>query len=152
MVLMRDEVREQPKAVEKAIKEGLPLIRNIARRINAFQPDIIFIAARGTSDNAATYARYLFEAYTNLPVSLAAPSLFTLYNRPPNLKKALVIGVSQSGGGEDIVAVIKEGRKQGAMTLALTNNPESDLAQAAADVVPLNVGPELSVAATKTYT
>ena len=62
MVLMRDEVLEQPKAVEKALKEGLPLIRNIARRISAFQPDLIFIAARGTSDNAATYARYLFEA------------------------------------------------------------------------------------------
>ncbi len=152
MVLMRDEVREQPKAVEKALKEGLPFIRNIARRINAFQPDLIFIAARGTSDNAATYARYLFEAFTGLPVSLAAPSLFTLYNRPPNLKKALVIGVSQSGSGEDIVAVLKEGRKQGAMTLALTNKADSPLAQAAQDVVPLNVGPELSVAATKTYT
>ena len=87
-----------------------------------------------------------------LPVSLAAPSLFTLYNRPPNLKKALVIGVSQSGGGEDIVAVIKEARKQGAFTLALTNKPESPLALAAQDVVPLGVGPELSVAATKTYT
>lgn len=152
MTLMRDEIREQPKALERALKEGLPLIRNIVRRINAFKPDLVFIAARGTSDNAATYARYLFEAFTGLPVSLAAPSLFTLYHRPPNLKKALVIGVSQSGGGEDIVAVIKEGRKQGAMTLALTNNPDSDLAQAASDVIPLNVGPELSVAATKTYT
>lgn len=152
MVLMRDEVREQPKAVEKALKENLSLVRNIARRIHAFKPDLIFIAARGTSDNAATYARYLFEAYTGLPVSLAAPSLFTLYHRPPNLKKALVVGVSQSGGGEDIVAVIQEARKQGAFTLALTNKPESLLAQAAQDVIPLNVGAELSVAATKTYT
>ncbi|HEX2910834.1 MAG TPA: SIS domain-containing protein [Chloroflexia bacterium] len=152
MTLMRDEILEQPTALERVYKQGLQAARNIARRVNDFRPEYVLIAARGSSDNAATYARYVFEAYTGLPVSLAAPSLFTLYKRQPNLKKAWVIGISQSGRSEDIVEVVNEGRKQGAFTLALTNDPESPLAQTAAEVLPFNVGTEKSVAATKTYT
>ncbi len=152
MTRMREEILEQPTALEKALKEGRALARNLARRVNSFKPDFVLIAARGSSDNAATYARYILEAYTSLPVSLAAPSLFTLYHRQPNLKKAWVIGISQSGRSEDIVEVVRQGRQQGALTLALTNDPNSLLAQTAAEVMPFNVGPELSVAATKTYT
>lgn len=152
MTRMREEILEQPVALERAMKEGRSAVRNLARRVSFFRPDFVLIAARGSSDNAATYARYVFEAYTGLPVSLAAPSLFTLYRRQPDLKKAWVIGISQSGRSEDIVEVVREGRRQGALTLALTNAPDSPLAQAAAEVLPFNVGAELSVAATKTYT
>ncbi len=152
MTQMRNEILEQPVALERSLKEGRANARNVARRVNFSRPDFVLIAARGSSDNAATYARYVFEAYTGLPVSLAAPSLFTLYRRQPDLRKAWVIGISQSGRSEDIVEVVREGRKQGALTLALTNDPNSPLALAAAEVMPFNVGPELSVAATKTYT
>ncbi len=152
MSLMREEILEQPEALERCLKEGLGIAHNICRRAAAFNPNFIFIAARGSSDNAATYARYLFESYSGLPVSLAAPSLFTLYRRPPDLKKAWVIGISQSGQSPDIVEVIREGRKRGAFTLAITNDPESPLAKEASEVLPLFAGPEKSVAATKTYT
>ena len=152
MTLMREEILEQPSSIERSLKEGRAIVRNVARRINFARPNFVLIAARGSSDNAATYARYIFEAYTGLPVSLAAPSLFTLYHRQPDLRNAWVIGISQSGRSEDIVEVVREGRKQGALTLALTNDPTSALAEAAAEVLPFNAGPELSVAATKTYT
>ncbi len=151
MTLMREEILEQPTVIERCLKDGSSLAEQICRRASAFEPDFVFIAARGSSDNAATYARYVFESYTGLPVSLAAPSLFTLYKRPPNLKKAWIIGISQSGQSPDIVEVIREGRKQGAFTLALTNDTESPLAKAAAEVLPLFAGKERSVAATKTY-
>lgn len=152
MTLMREEIFEQPAVLERCLHEGERIAEQICRRAHSFDPSFVLIAARGSSDNAATYARYLFEAYTGLPVSLAAPSLFTLYKRPPNLKKAWVIGISQSGQSPDIVEVVREGRKQGAFTLALTNDVNSPLAKEAGEVLPLNAGLERSVAATKTYT
>ncbi len=152
MTLMRDEILEQPSVLERSWKDNRVMVQEIARRVNAFRPDFVFIAARGSSDNAATYARYIFEAYTGLPVSLAAPSLFTLYRRQPNLKRAFVVGISQSGQSTDIMEVIREGAEQGALTLAITNDVNSPLAKAANLVLPLQTGPEKSVAATKTYT
>lgn len=152
MTLMREEILQQPSALELCIKEAQSLVHEVCRRANSFNPDFVLFAARGSSDNAATYARYLFESYAARPVSLAAPSLFTLYKRPPALKRAWVIGISQSGQSPDIVEVLREGRKQGALTLALTNDPESPLAKEANDVIPLFAGSEKSVAATKTYT
>jgi glucosamine--fructose-6-phosphate aminotransferase (isomerizing) len=152
MVLMRDEIFEQPKAMETALKGGRMTTQEIARRVNALKPEFVYIAARGSSDNAAVFARYIFEAYTGLPVALAAPSLFTLYRRLPNLKKAWVIGISQSGQSEDIVTVLRDARQQGAFTSAITNDPASPLAESANTVLELNVGKEKSVAATKTYT
>jgi glucosamine--fructose-6-phosphate aminotransferase (isomerizing) len=110
------------------------------------------IAARGTSDNAARYAKYLFGAANGLQVALATPSLFSIYNRPPRFGNALVIGISQSGKSPDIVSVIDEASRQGALTLALTNTPGSDLSQAANHTINLHAGLEQSVAATKTYT
>ncbi len=112
----------------------------------------IFLAARGTSDNAARYGQYLFGAVNRLPVALAAPSLFTMYHTPPTLDGALAIGISQSGKSPDIVGVLEEARRQGAATVAITNKLESPLAKAAAHVVRLGAGEERSVAATKTYT
>ena len=110
------------------------------------------VAARGTSDNAARYGQYIFGAINRLPVALAAPSLFTRYHSPPHLAGALVIGISQSGQSPDIVSVIEEGRRQGVPTIAITNDLESPLAQAAEYKIGLRVGKERSVAATKTYT
>lgn len=152
MSVLRDEIFEQPKMLEQAIKQEVALARNVARRVNFFRPDFVFIAARGSSDNAATYARYVFESYTGLPVALAAPSLFTLYRRHPDLRKAWVIGLSQSGKSEDIAEVVRKARQQGAFTLAITNNPDSAVGTAAAEVLPLNVGVEKNPVATKTYT
>jgi glucosamine--fructose-6-phosphate aminotransferase (isomerizing) len=112
----------------------------------------VVIAARGSSDYAALYAKYLFGAFNQLQVGLATPSLFTLYRRPPRLRNALVIGISQSGQSPDIVDVLAEARRQGAATLAITNEPDSPLADRAEWVVALGVGAESGVAATKSYT
>ena len=116
------------------------------------RPRYVVIAARGSSDNAARYAQYLFGAHNRLAVCLATPSLFTFYDAAPSLAGALVIGVSQSGQSPDIVAVVESGRKQGALTLAITNRPGSPLAAAAEHTLPLLAGEERAVAATKTYT
>ena len=112
----------------------------------------VFLAARGTSDNAGRYANYLLGGMNRLPLALATPSLFTYYQRPPSLKGALVVGISQSGQSPDIVSVLEEGKRQGCMTLAITNAPDSPLAAAAEFVLDIQAGPELAVAATKTYT
>jgi glucosamine--fructose-6-phosphate aminotransferase (isomerizing) len=112
----------------------------------------VFLAARGTSDHAGVYAQYVWGARNRLPVALAAPSLFTRYEEAPRLHDALVVGISQSGQSPDIVRVISEGRHQGALTLALTNDPASPLAQAADLTLALEAGEEQAVAATKTYT
>lgn len=114
--------------------------------------DYVVIAARGSSDNAARYAQYLFGYHNRLPVALATASLFTMYRRPPRMGKALVIGISQSGQSPDIVEVLAEGRRQGQPTVAITNDPASPLAKASECVIDLKTGVEKSVAATKTYT
>jgi glucosamine--fructose-6-phosphate aminotransferase (isomerizing) len=110
------------------------------------------IAARGTSDNAARYAQYVFGAQNHLTVALATPSLFSVYQQPPRLEGALVIGISQSGQSPDIVSVLEEAGLQGAPTVAVTNKADSPLAAAAHHVIELHAREERSVAATKTYT
>ena len=106
---------------------------------------------RGTSDNVGRYAKYLLGASNSLSVGLATPSLFTIYNKAPRLDNALVLGISQSGQSPDIVAVLDEAQKQGALTVAITNDVNSPLTEKATHTVNLNAGPEKSVAATKTY-
>jgi glucosamine--fructose-6-phosphate aminotransferase (isomerizing) len=120
--------------------------------IRARSPRFVVFAARGSSDNAARYGQYLFGAAHGLPVGLATSSLFTLYKQPPRLEGTLVLGVSQSGQSPDIVAVLEEGRRQGALTVAITNDPGSAIAAASEYTLCLQAGPERSVAATKTYT
>jgi glucosamine--fructose-6-phosphate aminotransferase (isomerizing) len=112
----------------------------------------VVIAARGTSDNAGIYAQYLLAIRNGLTVALAAPSTVTLYGARPNMAESLVVGISQSGRSPDIVAVVEEARRQGALTIALTNDPDSALAEIADHVIDLRAGPELATAATKTYT
>jgi glucosamine--fructose-6-phosphate aminotransferase (isomerizing) len=149
-VALIDEIREQPDTLVRAIAENSVAFADVARAVSSCTH--VVIAARGTSDNAARYAQYVWGIRNGLSVSLATPSLFSLYRRPPSLGGALVVGISQSGQSPDIVSVLEEGRRQGRPTTAITNDPESPLAATADIVVPLNSGPELAVAATKTYT
>ena len=146
------EIHEQPEVLAHLLDEQAGTAAQIAAAIRARDVRYAVIAARGTSDNAARYAQYLFGAAVGLPVALAAPSLFSIYRMPPQLRDALVLGVSQAGQSPDIVAVVEEGRRQGALTVAVTNAPASPLAQVAAHVLPLGAGEERAVAATKTYT
>lgn len=146
------EIHEQPRVLATLIEQARSDVARLAAAIAARPITHVVIAARGTSDNAARYAQYLWGAVNGLPVALATPSLHTVYGRPPRYRDALVLGISQSGKSPDIVSVVAEGKRQGALTAAITNDPGSDLAQAADYCVPLYAGPERSVAATKTYT
>jgi len=152
MSYLEQEILEQPEVLERLLEQERGTVEAVARAIRERAPRFVVLAARGSSDNAARYGQYLLGAVNGLPVALATPSLFTLYRRPPCLADALVVAVSQSGQSPDIVAVVEEGRRQGALTLAVTNDPTSPLARAAEWVVPLHAGAERSVAATKTYT
>jgi glucosamine--fructose-6-phosphate aminotransferase (isomerizing) len=145
------EIREQPEALSRLIAGGRARAEEIAGLVRARAPRYVVIAARGSSDNAARYAQYLFGAHNRLPVSLATPSLYTIYGSGPSLEGALVIGVSQSGRSPDIVAVLEAARRDGSLAVAITNDPGSPLAQAADQVLPLSAGVERAVAATKTY-
>jgi len=127
-------------------------VEKIAVAIQSREIQFAFLAARGTSDNAGRYANYLWSAMNGLPIALATPSLFTYYQQPPKLRNALVVGISQSGQSPDIVSVLQEGKRQGNLTLAITNAPDSPLAQEAEFLLEIKAGPERAVAATKTYT
>ena len=146
------EIHEQPLALARLLAGRRDAVREAAARIRAFCPAWVVIAARGTSDNAARYAQYVFGACNQLSVALAVPSLFTLYGAPPRLGRALTIGISQSGQSPDVVSVIEEARRQRGLTLAITNDLESPLAKAADLTLLLASGTEHAVAATKTYT
>ncbi len=146
------EIYEQPLVLSGLLSRQMGEVERIARDLTGRRFDFAFLAARGTSDNAGRYANYLWGAHNHLPLALATPSLFTYYNQPPELKNALVVGVSQSGQSPDIVAVLSEGRRKGCPTLAITNDPHSPLAHEADYVIDIQAGAEKAVAATKTYT
>lgn len=148
---LEQEILEQPKIIDHLIQKEQDHIAAIVEKIKG-KFNYILIAARGTSDNAARYAQYLFQIHNEIPVALATPSVFSLYEKRPNLEGALVLAISQSGMSPDILAVLKEGKSQGRPTLAVTNNPESPLAEIADNVIHLRAGIEKAVAATKTYT
>nr|BBH92586.1 glucosamine--fructose-6-phosphate aminotransferase [Thermogemmatispora argillosa] len=148
--LLEQEIRSQPEVLARLLERERPHVEQIVAALPPF--NYVLIAARGSSDHAALYAKYVWAALAGHPIALATPSLYTLYARPPRLDGALVVGISQSGQSPDIVAVLEEGRRQGRPTLAITNDASSPLAQAADHVVALHAGPERSVAATKTYT
>lgn len=144
------EIYDQPTVLQHSLQTNQDHVQGIAKVLG--QVPFAFLAARGTSDNAARYANYLWGAYNHLPVALATPSLFGLYHHPPQLRGALVAGISQSGRSPDIVGVLEEGKRQGCPTLAITNEPDSPLAHAADAVIAIGAGEEHAVAATKTYT
>ena len=149
---LSDEIREQPAVLARLLECQAEPVRRLAASLRGRDIDLVFVAARGTSDNAGLYAKYLWGAWNGLPVALAAPSLFTSYARPPALRHALVVAISQSGQSPDIVAVLDEAQRQGAPTLAIVNDATSPLAHAADVVVDICAGREEAVAATKTYT
>src|SRR5450759_4583574 len=148
---MRLELAESPAVVAGLLASARAPLARVADEVRRRGTRFVVIAARGTSDHAATYAQYVLGARNGLPVGLATPSLSSLYRNGPRVGDALVIGMSQSGRSPDIVAVLDDARSQGALTLAITNDPGSPLAVVADVVVPLEAGPELAVAATKTY-
>jgi len=150
--LARTEMAEQPDVVERLLREEAGSIAAAAADVERRRPRYVVIAARGSSDNAARYAQHVIGRFWGLPVALATPSLHTLYDAPLRYDDALVIGISQSGASPDVAGVVAAATEQGALTVAITNEPDSPLAQGARHVIGLQTGPERSVAATKTYT
>lgn len=123
------EIHEQPNRLANLLSTQRKKVESITHAIHTCDIQFVFLAARGTSDNAGRYANYLWSAKNGLPLALATLSLFTYYQQTPKIKNALVVGVSQSGQSPDIVSVLKEGKKQGNLTLVITNEPNSPLAK-----------------------
>lgn len=151
-MLLEQEIHSQPDVLATLLASQMENVQQIAQAIKGFNPAYVTIAARGTSDNAARYAQYLLGSHARLSVGLSTPSLHTLYETPPDLSRALVIGVSQSGQAEDVRRVLADGNSQGALTLSITNFADSPMAQTADHHIELMAGEERSIAATKTYT
>ncbi len=148
--ILETEIRQQPDAIARLLDNGD--FARVAAAIRAADPRYVLIAARGSSDNAARYAQYLFGIHLGIPVALAAPSITTIYNKPGHYRDCVVIGISQSGSSPDVAQVISDAASQGALTVAITNMPGSLLANAASYHLALGAETEHSIAATKTYT
>jgi len=152
MSQMLEEIHDQPASIERTLNAEWPEAEKLRGHFDRHPIRLVVLAARGTSDNAAQFGRYLLEITTGIPVSLAAPSVCTLYHAKLNWKDALVVGLSQSGESTDVNLVLEAARQAGAFTLGITNEPESTLARLAAQTFCIRAGREKSVAATKTYT
>src|SRR6266581_2160454 len=152
MSKMLEEIRHQPEALERTLRAELPRVEKFKLALAKSRPRLIVLVARGTSDNAAQFGRYLLEITTGIPVSLCAPSVHTLYNVAVDFRDALVIGISQSGESTDTNLVIERARAQGALTIGITNEAASTMAKLADEVFLVRARKEKSVAATKTYT
>lgn len=152
MSKMIDEIRQQPAALERTLASSLPAAEQLRAHFASHRPRFIILAARGTSDNAAQFGRYLFEATVGIPVSLAAPSIFTVYGARMDLRDVLVVGISQSGESTDTNFVLEQAREMGAYTVGITNEKSSSMAKLAHATLLVEAGRETSVAATKTYT
>ncbi|MER8101770.1 SIS domain-containing protein [Kitasatospora sp. NPDC094016] len=150
--IMAAEMAEQPAVLQRILDEGAPKIRQIAAEIAARSPRFVLLTARGTSDNAALYAKYLIEILLGKPAGLTSMSTTTAYGAKPDLTDVLVVTVSQSGGSPDLVASTKAAREAGAITLAVTNNASSPLAEVSEFHIDVLAGPEKALPATKTYT
>ncbi len=148
--LLEEEILSQPDVITRFLDTELEQIQRTVAALPPFR--YVVIAARGSSDHAALYAKYAWGALAGYSVALAAPALYTVYTAPPRLQGALVVGVSQSGQSPDIVAVVEEAKRQGCPTLAISNDVASPLGKAADAAIALHAGIERSVAATKTYT
>ena len=149
---MRAEIREQPEVFRRILRDGLPLVHRVAAEVRARNPRFVVFVARGTSDHAALYAKYLVETRLGLPAGLASPSTMTVYDARPHMRDVLLVAVSQSGSSPDLVEPLSRAREGGGLTLAVTNNADSPLARAAELHLDVLAGPERAVAATKTYT
>lgn len=145
------EAASAPLAVRRLVDSSATRLRKLAVEVAAFDPALVVTCGRGSSDHAATYGKYLFETRLGLATSSAAPSVSSVHGRKMNLGRALYIAISQSGASPDIVNHAAMARDQGAMVVALVNDPESELARISSHVIPLGAGPETSVAASKSY-
>lgn len=148
---MAEEVAEQPDVLAKLVQARSD-IATVGDAIVKRSPRFVLLAARGTSDHAAIYAKYLVEVLLGLPAGLVSPSTTTLYRAEQDLTDVLLITVSQSGGSYDLLEVTQAARSRGALTVAVTNTPSSPLEEAAELSVDVQAGTEKAVAATKTYT
>jgi glutamine---fructose-6-phosphate transaminase (isomerizing) len=146
------EIRAQGAAIARREAQGRLEARAAAELLRRDDVDYLVAVARGSSDNAARYAQYLLGTEAGVTVALAAPWLFGPGHDPPRLARAAVLAISQSGQSPDVAAVLAAARDQNRPTIAITNDPASPLTEHADVVVELGVGPELSVAATTTYT
>ncbi len=151
-VIMQSDIAEQPAALERVLHSGQRATREVAEIIKRRKPRFVLFVARGTSDNAAIFAKYLVETRLGLAAGLTSPSTFTVYGSRPDLRDVLVIGVSQSGSSPDLVEPMIRARESGAITVAVTNSPGSPLATAAEFSLDVLAGPERAVASTKAYT
>jgi len=149
---MWEEILEQPVVLERNLEKNSGTVREIIEAVQAQKVNFVYIAARGTSDHAAVYGKYVMELVTGIPVALAAPSVLTVYHSSLKLKNCLVIAVSQSGKAADALEVIRNANSQGALTVSITNDPNSPLAAESKFHLCCEAGPEKSVAATKTFT
>ena len=149
---MLAEIAEQPAALERTIAQERVKIAKLGNILKTRDIHLIVLVARGSSDNAALFGRYLLEITTGIPVSLSAPSVHTIYNADLRLDHALVVGVSQSGEGEDINRVLENARAAGAYTAGITNEPNSSMTSIVDETLLTHGGKERSVAATKTFT
>ena len=152
MSLMLEEIAEQPEALRRTIEAERGKVEQLGAFLRARGINLIVLVARGSSDNAALFGRYLLEVATGIPVSLSAPSVHTLYGARLNLRHALVVGVSQSGEGEDINRVLENARAGGAYTVGITNEANSAMVSLVDETLLMHGGRERSVAATKTFT
>lgn len=148
--ILESEIHQQPDVIARLLDN--PAIPAAAKAIRAADPRYVLIAARGSSDNAARYAQYLFGIHLGLPVALAAPSISTVYGRRPQYRDTVVIGISQSGKSVDVGQVVTDASAQGVLTVTITNDTESQMARDATHHIALNAGVERSLAATKTFT
>ncbi|WP_353512475.1 SIS domain-containing protein [Thermus sp. LT1-2-5] len=149
---MRHEAEEAPQVVERLLRENEAEVRSLAAFLRRRPPALVLTVARGSSDHAALFAKYLLEARLEWPVLSLAPSVLTLYRARPRLPHpALLLAYSQSGESPDLLEVVRAYRERGVLTVALVNREESPLAQAAEVVLPLHAGEEKAVAATKSF-
>jgi glucosamine--fructose-6-phosphate aminotransferase (isomerizing) len=145
------EAAEAPRVVAAQLLHNAPLLQELGARLRAQPPRAVVTCARGSSDHAATYAKYLIEAHTQVVTSSAAPSVSSIYDSTANLRGALFIAISQSGQSPDLLSATRNAKDSGALTVALCNTPSSPLMELVDVAVPLHAGPETSVAATKSY-
>lgn len=149
---MLREIREQPEVYRRILRDGWDPIRQTGEAIRQRTPRFVVLIARGTSDHAALYGKYLVETRLGLPAGLASPSSTTVYEASQRMEGVLLVAISQSGSSPDVVVPTEKARASGAVTVAITNDSRSALARSAEYHLSMLAGDELAVAATKTYT
>lgn len=148
---MLAEAREAPQVVAHLLAQNAPLCHELGERLRAAPPPFAVTCARGSSDNAATFLKYLLEIHSRLVTASVGPSVTSVYGARPQMRDALFLAVSQSGKSPDVLALAQAGRDDGALTVALVNDTASPLASTCEVVLPLHAGRETSVAATKSF-